>query len=318
MTHGRIAFITTPEFRKLSPDAVKSFVYTDLYFLCQTFEVLTTGRTHDFINECLEEAEKPDNLPLIATSMGVRDANDHDLQRWRDTITRGLKCQRPSVQGMIEITFELVEQRLDAVIHLTDWGDMSAKPDTAVLWREANVHDVPLACDIATAEAYVRAWRAQLPLSASRPMFRKRPRPEVLLPLDELRAKSVLAMIAHDNKKLEICAFAVRHADKLFNDFDYILTTGRTGFWLTHFMRDAKRSHLDVAKIRCCLSGQDGGDVQIANALVQGHCKTVFFFQDPSVSHPHDADIRLFQQAALALGVQLATNDGSAGLLLDR
>ena len=36
---------------------------------------------------------------------------------------------------------------------------------------------------------------------------------------------------------------------------------------------------------------------QIAYAVVRGICQKIVFLQDPTVSHPHDSDIRLFEQA---------------------
>ena len=61
-----------------------------------------------------------------------------------------------------------------------------------------------------------------------------------------------------------------------------------------------------------------GGDVQIAYAVATGLCKQIIFLQDPSTSHPHDSDIRLFEQAVAEFGedVKLATNIQSAQLLI--
>ncbi|HET9906809.1 MAG TPA: hypothetical protein VFQ23_09215, partial [Anaerolineales bacterium] len=46
---GRIAFITTPEYRDKHPEEIEDFVYRHLYFLCNWFEVLCTGRTYSFV-----------------------------------------------------------------------------------------------------------------------------------------------------------------------------------------------------------------------------------------------------------------------------
>jgi methylglyoxal synthase len=70
-------------------------------------------------------------------------------------------------------------------------------------------------------------------------------------------------------------------------------------------------------KLRRCLSGPEGGDVQIAIAVIDGLCDTVLFFQDPRVSHPHESDIRYFEQIAVSRSnVHLCTNPSTARLLL--
>jgi methylglyoxal synthase len=104
----------------------------------------------------------------------------------------------------------------------------------------------------------------------------------------------------------------------IFSNYDYVLATGTTGGWIKRFMKAAGRGPLEVDKIRCCKSGPEGGDLQIAYAVVQGICRKIIFLQDPTVSHAHDSDIRLFEQAVLDtdVHVELATNVESARLLI--
>lgn len=316
--HGRIAFITTPRFRESSSATVADFVYEHLYEICAPFEVITTGRTGKFLEEIL--ARNPDDLARskICRSMGLSDLRGPDLSRWKETIDASLTRTRGSFQGMIHVAFELVEQRLDAVIHFTDWEDKSAKPDSAVLSREANVHDVPIAHDPDTARAHIRTWKRRLVSVDTEPVFTRRtqPSPE---PLDGLEVKqNVLAMVAHDNMKLDICRFAVEHAAHILDTYDYVLATGTTGGWIRRFIAAAGRGPRDLERIRLCNSGPKGGDIQISYAIVKGICHKIIFLQDPSVSHPHDSDIRLFEQAVLApdVHVELATNVESARLLI--
>jgi methylglyoxal synthase len=255
----------------------------------------------------------------MAADMGCSSVNNHDLARWRGDILRSLRPVEGSIQGMITVAYELVEGRLDAVIHLTDWEDMNAKPDTAVLWREANVHNVPIAADVHTAASYVEAWNAHLARTrTAQRVFRDR---EVISgrPLEGIEVgQRVLAMIAHDAMKLEICRFAVENAATIFDQFDYVLATGTTGKWIRRFLEAAKRGRHEVDRVRLCNSGPYGGDVQIAYAVARELCRKVVFFQDPQASHPHDSDIRLFEQAVLAsrVTVELATNAESARFLL--
>jgi methylglyoxal synthase len=316
---GTIAFITTPKFREASPELVDEFIYAHLYELCDPFSVITTGRTGQFVQDLLDRDPNQDNLNKIAQSMGLHDLKDHDLERWRDTIRDSLIVTMDRFQGMIHVTYELVEGRVDAVIHLTDWEDKSAKHDSAVLSREANVHNVPIATDPHTARAYIRGWKRRLAGDpASGPVFVPRQQLDPR-PLDGLKqGDSVLAIIAHDNMKLDTCLFAVEHARHIFDRYEYILATGTTGSWLKRFMHACGKSRSEVRRIRCCNSGPRGGDIQIAYAVVRGICQKIVFLQDPTVSHPHDSDIRLFEQAVVskAVHVELATNVESARLLV--
>lgn len=318
--HGRIAFITTPRFRETSPDVIRDFVFAHLFEVCALFEVVTTGGTFTFLEKILDEDPAGSVRPIIQNSMRVSELLESDISRWKKTIRESLNPTRGGFQGMIHIAYELVEQRLDAVIHFTDWEDKSAKPDSAVLSREANVHDVPIAHDPDTASAHIRTWKRRIVSGERVFTHRDQPSPQ---PLNGLHANhKVLAMVAHDNMKLEICRLAVENAAHLFNNnaYDYVLATGTTGGWIRRFLEAAGRSCGEVEKIRLCNSGSKGGDIQIAYAVVQGICQKIIFLQDPTVSHPHDSDIRLFEQAILAPDVhaELATNAESAGLLIGR
>jgi methylglyoxal synthase len=193
-----------------------------------------------------------------------------------------------------------------------------------VLRREANVHKVPIASDIHTAKAFIAAWQGKLAQPGTPDLFRKRT-PKATSPLDGLTDHDrVLAMIAHDAKKLELCCFAVEHMTKIFKDFDYILATGTTGEWLKNFANACGRGKHDVDKIRLCESGPKGGDVQIAAAVARGICRRVIFLQDPFTSHAHETDIHLFEQSVLlferaaltAFDIELATNVESARAIL--
>jgi methylglyoxal synthase len=198
------------------------------------------------------------------------------------------------------------------------------KPDSMVLRREANVHEVPIANDIDTAGAFVASWKSIVAQTeGSGPVFRRRT-PAVGSPLDGIQpGENVLALIAHDRMKLAMCQLVVEQADRLFDRYDYILTTGTTGDWVKKFLLAARRSKKEVERVRCCLSGPYGGDVQIATAVIRRLCGTVVFLQDPHTSHPHAGDVMLFEQAALlfqrlAVGkeVKLVTNLEGARVLL--
>jgi methylglyoxal synthase len=319
---GRIAFITTPKCRDTNPEMIESFVYGNMYSLCHSFSVMTTGRTYtEFLKGRIlnrkYDSLTPEMCELIERDTKFPIKGQDDLDRWCNVVNSGLEPTVGSFQGMIHVTYELVEGRLDAVIHLTDWEDKTGKADSAVLSREANVHNVPIATNCDTAQSYADSWKAQQ-ITAKGALFPKRQRPKNP-PLKGIRkGDRVLAMIAHDNMKLELCRFAVENATHIFQHYDWVLATGTTGGWVKRFMEATGKSQREISKIKCCNSGPLGGDIQIAYAVVQGLCQKIVFLQDPSVSHPHDVDIRLFEQAIIAkgLGIKLAPNVESAKLLI--
>ncbi len=324
---GRVAFITTPKYRDATPWVIEDFVQRHMYSLCHSFEVLCTGRTYDFVTKVVNRPFDRMNRKIIAEDTRFPITTEQDLARWRSTVLAGLVEQQPGISGMIEIAYELVEGRVDAIIHFTDWEDVIGKADSMVLRREANVHNIPIASDIHTAESMVRAWSALLARThASDPIFKVRPAPKVR-PLEGLTLDHrIIALIAHDRMKLDLCCFVVEHAKTIFNNFDFVLATGTTGGWLKRFFDALGRGQEAAKKIRCCLSGPYGGDVQIAAAVVKKLCRKVIFLQDPLTSHAHDTDIRLFEQSVLLfqraavkqeIEIQLATNLEAAKLILE-
>ena len=152
------------------------------------------------------------------------------------------------------------------------------------------------------------------------------------MPSEQLNRKSwlkglaegqkVLALIAHNNKKLEICNFVVANAARIIHKYDVLITTGTTGTWIQRFLGSLGHEEFALKKVIPCNSGPDGGDVQIANAVCEGKCQDVIFFQDPGSSHPHDADIRLFEQAIYdkagrAAATRLGRNSETASIIIE-
>jgi methylglyoxal synthase len=161
-----------------------------------------------------------------------------------------------------------------------------------------------------------------------------------------------IALISHDEKKLEMIQFANSHHDLLARH-ERILTTGTTG-WLLKVLfssqapaelkkkvgkrekrlakifvelinkkgfqapqvagfeelLDELKRHLDVtvdedfaSKVMPLPSGPDGGDVLVADAVLDHQCHTIIFFHDPMTSHPHNDDIRLLEHTSQINGV---------------
>jgi methylglyoxal synthase len=317
-----VALVATPKFKKEHKERLQHFVCEHLYTLVYYFDVISTGRTHDEISRFLrEDAErlKSENKSLIKDRWGCNLTRD-SLPIWRRSIHRRFKSKLPGIEGMIEIAHELVTGKLEAVIQLSVEDDTTVRAGSAVLRREANVHNVPIASDIATAELFVQYWKNKLNSNGGGTWSLFRSRKAVFSPcayLPKNGGDNVLALIAHDGQKHEMCRFVVEYQDKL-RRFTHILATGTSGKLAKRYLSAAGWDEKQVERIMPCKSGPLGGDVEIANAVIQGLCNNVVFFQDPAISHPHAADIRLFEQAMLTRkGVRLASNAESARILLN-
>jgi methylglyoxal synthase len=114
-----------------------------------------------------------------------------------------------------------------------------------------------------------------------------------------------LALIAHDNKKVDLVAWATFNRETLAR-FSLIATR--------HTARLLERKiGLPVEEL---LSGPDGGDTQIAARVVMRMVDAVFFFVDPLSAQPHEPDIRALLRVCNVHNVPLATNLATADLII--
>jgi methylglyoxal synthase len=149
---------------------------------------------------------------------------------------------------------------------------------------------------------------------------------DVTLPINE----QTIALIAHDNKKKDLLTFARDHFPFLLS-FKIRIGTGTTARLLNGLIDEIEPDRLppdqreelrplcvelkqlieraqeakDLKQenfVRILLSGPKGGDVQIADMILTGACKTIFFFEDPSIARPHEQDIQLLERTGRALG----------------
>lgn len=116
-----------------------------------------------------------------------------------------------------------------------------------------------------------------------------------------------VALIAHDNKKETMIAFARQHKDVL-QKYE-LIGTGTTG------QRLIDEVGLNVRRM---LSGPIGGDAQIAALVAEGKIEAVFFFIDALDKHPHDPDINMLQRLCIVHDVPLATNPSTAEFIISQ
>jgi methylglyoxal synthase len=117
--------------------------------------------------------------------------------------------------------------------------------------------------------------------------------------------RKTLALIAHDGKKADVLAFAMKNEEVLSHY--KIIATNTTG----QLLKD--KTGLDVQQM---LSGPIGGDAQIAAAVAEKKVEAVFFFVDPLGKHPHDPDIQTLLRICNVHDVPLATNTATAKIII--
>jgi methylglyoxal synthase len=115
-----------------------------------------------------------------------------------------------------------------------------------------------------------------------------------------------LALIAHDEKKPDLVAFAETYRDELAG-MD-LIATGTTG------KRLREETGLAVQRMN---SGPLGGDLMIGAEVARGDCDGIVFLRDPLRAQPHEPDISALLRICDVKDVPLATNLASAELLLE-
>lgn len=114
-----------------------------------------------------------------------------------------------------------------------------------------------------------------------------------------------IALIAHDKKKNDMIEFARKYKDVLIQHTLY--ATGTTGKVV---------SEATGLLIERCLSGPLGGDQQIGAMVACGKIDLVIFLRDPLTAQPHEPDITALLRICDVHNVPLATNLGTANMLL--
>lgn len=117
--------------------------------------------------------------------------------------------------------------------------------------------------------------------------------------------KMKIALIAHDSKKDSLVEFAIAYKEIL--EQHELYATGTTG------RRIIEEAGLSVT---CFRSGPLGGDQQIGAMVANNDMDMVFFFQDPLTAQPHEPDCTALIRLCNLYNVPLATNMGTAEILL--
>jgi methylglyoxal synthase len=117
-----------------------------------------------------------------------------------------------------------------------------------------------------------------------------------------MTSQKCVALIAHDQKKDDIAAFAKANEAVLARW--KIVATGTTG----GRVQEACPS-LDVIRMK---SGPLGGDQQIGALIATGEVHMLIFFTDPLTAMPHDVDVKALMRLATVYDIPMALNRATA------
>ncbi|MBC6314899.1 methylglyoxal synthase [Listeria grandensis] len=114
-----------------------------------------------------------------------------------------------------------------------------------------------------------------------------------------------IALIAHDRKKELMIELMLAY--KLILEPHKLFATGTTG------LRIMEATGLSVYRFQ---SGPLGGDQQIGSRISEDKMDLVIFLRDPLTAQPHEPDVTALIRLCDVYEIPLATNVGTAEVLL--
>ncbi|MEM1129487.1 MAG: methylglyoxal synthase [Pseudomonadota bacterium] len=124
--------------------------------------------------------------------------------------------------------------------------------------------------------------------------------------MSDMKANKRIALVAHDDKKAAMVAWAQKHEAALAGC--QIWGTGTTGG------RVAEATGLTVQRLK---SGPLGGDQQIGAMIAEEELDVLFFFIDPLAAMPHDVDVKALLRISTLTQTVIAVNEATADFVIE-
>ncbi|HVP69508.1 MAG TPA: methylglyoxal synthase [Anaeromyxobacteraceae bacterium] len=125
------------------------------------------------------------------------------------------------------------------------------------------------------------------------------------VPVIRMAARKRVALVAHDNCKLDLLDWASYNKGTL--ERHRLYATGTTGRLLS------EKLGIEVHRL---LSGPLGGDQQLGAMIAAGDLDALFFFWDPLEPLPHDTDVKALLRIAVLYNIPTACNRATADFLV--
>lgn len=121
----------------------------------------------------------------------------------------------------------------------------------------------------------------------------------------KLKKKKNIALIAHDNRKVDLIDWCEFNKGSLSKH--NLFGTGTTGEMISD------KVGLNVS---CFNSGPLGGDLQIGASIAENNINMMIFFWDPLQAQPHDVDVKALLRIGVLYNIPMACNRSSADFMI--
>lgn len=125
-----------------------------------------------------------------------------------------------------------------------------------------------------------------------------------------MKRKLRIALVAHDNRKVDIIDWVIYNSD--FLSHHSLVCTGTTGT----LVQEALASKDVYPEMQIMTSGPLGGDAEIAAMVVRKEIDLAVFLIDDLNAQPHEADIMMLLRQCRVHNIPIACNRYSADLMI--